>query len=135
VQRLGERRHAARPQKVLVVDDNAGLRQLWAAWLGLWNFRVLEATDGVEAVAAAERERPALVLMDLAMPRLDGFDATRQLKTNTATASIPVVALTAHTSSEDRRRASEAGCAAFLGKPVDPDLLLEEVRRLLHHFC
>jgi two-component system, cell cycle response regulator DivK len=132
---VSERRQRVRPQKVLVVDDNAGLRQLWCAWLSLWNFRVVEATDGREAVETAVRERPALVIMDLAMPRLDGFAATRQLKQHAATASIPVVALTAHTSSEDRRRASEAGCAAFLGKPCDPDRLLDEVRRLLGRFA
>ena len=132
---VSERRQRVRPQKVLVVDDNPGLRQLWCAWLSLWNFRVVEATDGREAVETAVRERPALVIMDLAMPRLDGFAATRQLKQHAATASIPVVALTAHTSSEDRRRASEAGCAAFLGKPCDPDRLLDEVRRLLGRFA
>jgi two-component system, cell cycle response regulator DivK len=126
-----ERRHEARPQKVLVVDDNPGLRQLWSVWLSLWNFLVVEAIDGMDAIDTARRERPALVLMDLAMPRLDGFAATRELKQHAATATIPVVALTAHTSTEDRRRACEAGCAGFLGKPCDPDLLLNEVRRLL----
>ena len=128
---LSERRQDARPQKVLVVDDNPGLRHLWSVWLSLWNFLVVEATDGVEAVATALRERPSLVLMDLAMPRLDGFAATRELKQHEQTAGIPVVALTAHTTTEDRRRASEAGCAGFLGKPCDPNLLLTEVRRLL----
>jgi two-component system, cell cycle response regulator DivK len=132
---VNERRQLARPQKVLVVDDNPGLRQLWSVWLSLWNFRVVEATDGREAIETAVRERPALVLMDLAMPRLDGFAATRQLKQHAVTAGIPVLALTAHTSIEDRRRASEAGCAAFLGKPCDPDLLLHEVRRLLGRFA
>ena len=126
-----ERRHEARPQKVLVVDDNPGLRQLWSVWLSLWNFLVVEATDGIDAIETALRERPALVLMDLAMPRLDGFAATRELKQHIATAGIPVVALTAHTSVDDRRRASEAGCSGFLGKPCDPELLLNEVRRLL----
>jgi two-component system, cell cycle response regulator DivK len=126
-----ERRQDARPQKVLVVDDNAGLRHLWSVWLSLWNFLVVEATDGVDAVNTALREQPSLVLMDLAMPRLDGFAATRELKQHAETAGIPVVALTAHTSSEDRRRACEAGCAGFLGKPCDPELLLTEVRRLL----
>jgi two-component system cell cycle response regulator DivK len=126
-----ERRQEARPQKVLVVDDNPGLRHLWSVWLSLWNFLVVEATDGVDAVNTALREQPSLVLMDLAMPRLDGFAATRELKQHAQTAGIPVVALTAHTTTEDRRRASEAGCAGFLGKPCDPDLLLTEVRRLL----
>jgi len=128
---MRERRHNARPQKVLVVDDNAGLRQLWSAWLSLWNFLVVEATDGIDAVNTALREQPSLVLMDLAMPRLDGFAATRELKQHAQTAGIPVVALTAHTTTEDRQRAREAGCAGFLGKPCDPDLLLTEVRRLL----
>ena len=126
-----ERRHEVRPQKVLVVDDNPGLRQLWSVWLSLWNFLVVEATDGLDAIDTALRERPALVLMDLAMPRLDGFAATRELTQHAATATIQVVALTAHTTKEDRRLASEAGCSGFLGKPCDPDLLLHEVRRLL----
>lgn len=126
-----ERRQDARPQKVLVVDDNPGLRQLWCAWLSLWNFLVVEAQDGIDAIDTALRERPALVLMDLAMPRLDGFAATRELKQHAVTATIPVVALTAHTTTEDQRRACEAGCSGFLGKPCDPELLLNEVRRLL----
>ena len=128
---LIERRHDLRPQKVLVVDDNPGLRQLWNVWLSLWNFLVVEAADGLDAIDTALREEPALVLMDLAMPRLDGFAATRELKHHASTATIPVVAVTAHTTTEDRRRASEAGCSGFLGKPCDPELLLNEVRRLL----
>ena len=128
---VSERRQDARPQKVLVVDDNPGLRHLWSVWLSLWNFLVVEATDGIDAVNTALREQPSLVLMDLAMPRLDGFAATRELKQHAQTAGIPVVALTAHTTTEDRQRAREAGCAGFLGKPCDPDLLLTEVRRLL----
>ena len=128
---LIERRHDLRPQKVLVVDDNPGLRQLWTVWLSLWNFLVVEAADGLDAIDTALREEPALVLMDLAMPRLDGFAATRELKHHASTAAIPVVAVTAHTTTEDRRRASEAGCSGFLGKPCDPELLLDEVRRLL----
>ena len=131
VEQFTERRQEVRPQKVLVVDDNPGLRQLWSVWLSLWNFLVVEAKDGIDAIDTALRERPALVLMDLAMPRLDGFAATRELKQHASTATIPVVVLTAHTTTEDRRRASEAGCAGFLGKPCDPDLLLTEVRRLL----
>jgi two-component system, cell cycle response regulator DivK len=131
VKGFADRRQEARPQKVLVVDDNPGLRHLWSVWLSLWNFLVVEAKDGVDAIDTALRERPSLVLMDLAMPRLDGFAATRELKQHAQTAGIPVVALTAHTTTEDRRRASEAGCAGFLGKPCDPELLLTEVRRLL----
>src|SRR5215218_994879 len=118
---VSERRQDARPQKVLVVDDNPGLRHLWSVWLSLWNFLVVEATDGIDAVNTALREQP----------RLDGFAATRELKQHAQTAGIPVVALTAHTTTEDRQRAREAGCAGFLGKPCDPDLLLTEVRRLL----
>src|SRR5829696_8350124 len=131
VEQFTERRQEVRPQKVLVVDDNPGLRQLWSVWLSLWNFLVVEAKDGIDAIDTALRERPALVLMDLAMPRLDGFAATRELKQHASTATIPVVVLTAHTTTEDRQRAREAGCAGFLGKPCDPDLLLTEVRRLL----
>ena len=128
---MTERRQRPRPQTLLVVDDNPSVRQLWSAWLGLWNFLVLEAHDGAEAVQMAREEHPALIVMDIAMPRLDGLAATRCLKSASETAEIPVVMLTAHATGDHRQRALDVGCEAFLTKPCDVDHLLNVIRVLL----
>jgi CheY-like chemotaxis protein len=128
---MNERRQRPRPQTVLVADDNSSVRQLWSVWLGLWNFLVLEAHDGAEAVQMARQEHPALIVMDIAMPRLDGLSATRCLKSASDTAEIPVVMLTAHATGDHRQRALDVGCEAFLTKPCDVDHLLRVIRVLL----
>jgi two-component system, cell cycle response regulator DivK len=128
---MTERRQRPRPQTVLVADDNPSVRQLWSAWLGLWNFLVLEAHDGAEAVQMARQEHPALIVMDIAMPRLDGLSATRCLKSASDTAEIPVVMLTAYSTGDHRQRALDVGCEAFLTKPCDVDHLLRVIRVLL----
>ena len=118
-----ERRSAFRPQRVLVVDDTADLRELWKLWLTGWGFAVEEARDGAEAVRKARSRPPDLILMDLAMPVLDGREAMRQLAADPATARVPVLAMTAQPSTD------EGGC--FLPKPADPEHLLEQIRATL----
>jgi len=126
-----ERRQNPRPQVLLVVDDNEPLRHLWSTWFSFWNFVVVEAHNGLEALRAARTVKPAAVVMDVAMPLMDGIDATRVLKGEQETADIPVVVVTAHASPRERLQAREAGCDSFVPKPCDPDTLLNEVRRVL----
>jgi two-component system cell cycle response regulator len=116
---------------VVVADDFEALRQLWQIWLSRWGFDVIEASTGAEALNLAARHRPAAVIMDLAMPVMDGLEATRRLKRDPRTTDVPVVMVTAHTSPEHRHAAEDAGCAAFLAKPADLDDLITELRRVL----
>jgi two-component system, cell cycle response regulator DivK len=117
--------------RILLVEDNEMNRDMLSRRLARRGFAVLLAEDGEEAIAAAGRERPDLILMDLSLPVLDGWEATRRLKAAEATAGIPVLALTAHAMSTDRDRALEAGCDDYDSKPVDMPRLLGKIERLL----
>ena len=114
--------------QVLVVDDNEDTRAMYAALLAGAGFAVRTAANGEEAIAAAE-DRPAAIVMDLAMPGLNGWEATRRLKTGTRTSDIPVIVLTAHDLDHYRDVAVAAGCDAFLSKPCAIDDLVAEIRR------
>lgn len=124
-----ERRVLPRPQRVLVVDDSADLREVWREWLTLWGFHVEEAENGLEAVLKAKAAPPALVLMDLTMPVLDGIGAAEQLKADPATAPVPILAISADLMSAAPETAIEAGCDVFLPKPIRAAHLLEEIRQ------
>jgi two-component system, cell cycle response regulator DivK len=129
--RVLERRLLRRPQRVLVVDDDADIRHIWDLWLTFWGFRVEEAANGSDALAKARTERPDLVLMDIWMPVLDGLTATQRLKEDARTSDVPVLALSADAYPPAPQKALQAGCAAFLQKPVDPDALLDAIRLAL----
>jgi len=116
---------------VLIVDDNVDAREMYAIYLEHAGFRALEAGDGQTALELARRDRPAVILMDATMPRMDGWEAARRLKTDVDTKSIPLIMLTAHAFDEHRKRAAEVGADAFLPKPVLPDALAVEIRRVL----
>ena len=116
---------------VLVVDDYQDAREMYAECLDASGFAVAQAESGDEAVAKALALQPALIVMDLALPGMDGWTATRAIKTDARTARIPVVALTGHARSDASSAAREAGCDAFLTKPCLPDAIVELVRRLL----
>lgn len=116
---------------VLVVDDSEDNRDVYAHYLQFSGFRVEMASDGVEAVEKASSLRPDVIVMDLAMPRLDGWEATRRIKASPATSRIPVIALTGNADSESKRRTQEAGCSGYLTKPCLPEVLVSEIRRLL----
>ena len=116
---------------VLLVDDYADTRDLYRLALEVRGFRVVEAVNGQQAVEMTRALRPAVVLMDLSMPVLDGWMATRLLKGAPDTAGIPVVALTAHAREIDRTRALDAGCDVFLSKPCLPSHLVDRINQVL----
>lgn len=116
---------------VLIAEDQSELRQLYVQHLYLSGFDVIEAENGVEAIARTTAQRPDVVLMDLSLPVMDGWEATRRLKGDVRTAHIPVVALTAHDGSGELQRATRAGCDWFVPKPCPPDALIAEIRRVL----
>jgi CheY-like chemotaxis protein len=94
-------------------------------------FALEVANDGAAGVEAARAGRPDLILMDMSLPKLDGWEATRRLKADRATAHIPVIALTAHAMQGDRERALACGCADYVSKPIDEDILFATIRRLV----
>ena len=122
---------SVRPPIVLIVEDEADLRQLYAHELMMSGFEVLQACNGADALETVNSRSPDVVLMDLSLPVLDGWEATRRLKADDRTAHIPVVALTAHDGSGELQRATRAGCDWFVPKPCPPHALIVEVRRIL----
>lgn len=116
---------------MLLVEDQSDLRRLYAEQLALSGFDVIEAEDGATALARSTDQTPDVVLMDLSLPGIDGWEATRRLKNDRRTAHIPVVALTAHDGAGELERATHAGCDWFVPKPCPPDALIVEVRRVL----
>jgi CheY-like chemotaxis protein len=116
---------------ILVVDDYQDAREMYAEYLQFSGFRVAEARNGNEAVERAFELQPDLILMDLSLPGMDGWEATRQLKSDERTRRIPVVALTGHALAGASEGAKKAGCDSFVTKPCLPDDLVVEVRRML----
>jgi CheY-like chemotaxis protein len=117
--------------RILYVEDNDDNVYMLSRRLRKQGFEVLVAGDGAAGVAVAKRELPDLVLMDLALPILDGWQATRQLKADPATRHIPVIALTAHAMAGDREEALAVGCDEFDTKPIDLPRLLAKIHALL----
>jgi len=116
---------------VLVVDDVAHGREIFAEYLEFRGFRVATAEDGMEAMEKAFELRPDVILMDLSLPKVDGWEATRRLKQDERTRAIPIIALTAHALASAHDRAKEVGCDAVVTKPCIPKDLEAEVRRQL----
>lgn len=117
--------------KLLIVEDNEVERELLSRRLRRKGFEVLTATDGQLGVQMASTERPNLILMDLSMPVLDGWEATRQIKASDETSHIPVIALTAHAMKGDRAKAIDAGCDDYDTKPINLVRLLSKIEMLL----
>jgi two-component system cell cycle response regulator DivK len=117
--------------KILLVEDNEMNRDMLSRRLKRRGYDVAIAADGITGVQMAHSEVPAVILMDMSLPDLDGWEATRRIKANPATARIPVVALTAHAMSDDREKALAAGCDDFDTKPVDLERLLGKIETLL----
>lgn len=116
--------------RILIVEDNPDNRTLINDILIALDYSVLEAINGEQGVTLAVQETPDLILMDLSLPQMDGWEATRQIKANPALQHIPVIALTAHAMVGDRERALEAGCNDYITKPID----LRELREKLTEY-
>jgi CheY-like chemotaxis protein len=117
--------------RVLLVEDNEMNRDMLSRRLQRRGFEVLIAADGEQGLAMAAAEQPDLVLMDMSLPVLDGWEATRRLKATPDTAGIPVIGLTAHAMATDREKCLEAGCDDYDTKPVELPRLLDKIERLL----
>ena len=116
---------------MLLVEDNEDNRTIYSTVLRHLGYQVIEAVDGLQAVALARSEHPDLNLMDISLPGMDGWEATRVLREDPSTRAIPIVALTAHALADDRKRAMEVGFDSYLAKPVEPNAVIAEVRRLI----
>ena len=117
--------------KVLLVEDNEMNRDMLSRRLIRRGFQVVFAMDGQEGIDLARSERPDVILMDMSLPIIDGWEASRRLKADDATRSVPVIGLTAHAMSGDREKAIEAGCDDYDTKPVELDRLIGKIERLL----
>ena len=117
-------------KKILVVEDVESSRDLVVQLLED-DYEVIEAVNGEEAVALAEKEHPDLILMDLSLPVMDGWEATRQIKSKKELQSVPIIALTAHAMKGDEEKAKAAGCNDYLSKPVDENDLFAKVAKYL----
>ena len=120
--------------KILLVEDNEMNRDMLSRRLEKRGYTVAMAVDGSAGVAMAKSEMPGLILMDMSLPVLDGWDATRQIKADPVTAGIPIIALTAHAMESDRQKALAAGCDDFDTKPVELNRLLLKIEELFKKF-
>lgn len=117
--------------KILLVEDNEMNRDMLSRRLSRKGHEVVMAVDGAEGVAKAQGEPPDLILMDMSLPVLDGWEATRQLKSDKTTQNIPIIALTAHAMSSDEQKAREAGCDDFDTKPIELERLMGKIQAQL----
>jgi two-component system, cell cycle response regulator DivK len=118
--------------KILIVEDNELNRDMLSRRLARSGYEVVLAVHGEEGIAMAESEGPDLILMDLSLPVLDGWEATRRIKSKRDTASIPVIGLSAHAMADDEDRARKVGCDDFDTKPIEMPRLLGKIEALLH---
>ncbi len=120
------------PRTILVVDDFDDTRLLLRTWLERKGFRVVEAEDGIEAIALAQSETPDLIIMDMEMPQLDGLNATRRIREVEGLDSVPIVAVSAYGADQFREQALAAGCDEYVSTPFEPDSLEGIIRSLVH---
>ena len=118
-------------KRILVVEDQEDNMQILRDMLTNADYEIIEAENGEEALAAVATQRPDLILMDIQLPIMDGYEATRRLKADPALKAIPIIAVTSHTMSGGEEKARAAGCDDFIGKPYSPRLLLAKVRQYL----
>ncbi len=117
--------------RVLVIEDNEQNMYLITFMLERAGHRVVQAQDGLEGIALAESENPALILLDIQLPEMDGYAVAGELKRNPSTAHVPIVAVTSYAMVGDRERALDAGCSGYIEKPIDPDTFVGEVEGFL----
>jgi CheY-like chemotaxis protein len=116
---------------VLLVEDNEDNRIVYSTILQHFGYVVMEALNGEEGIAKARAEHPDLILMDISIPVIDGWEATQVLKRDPETRSIPIIALTAHALASDREKAMEVGCDSYLAKPCEPKAVVSEVEKFI----
>ncbi len=119
------------PKKILVVEDTEDNRQILRDLLGMAGYDMVEAHDGAQGVAMAAEHKPDLILMDIQMPVMDGYEATRRIKANPELKAIPIVAVTSYALSGDEQKTRDAGCDAYIAKPYSPRQMLAKVREIL----
>jgi CheY-like chemotaxis protein len=124
-------RMTANGKTVLLVEDNEDNRIVYSTILRHFGYSVTEALNGEEGIAKARSEKPDLILMDISIPVIDGWEATQVLKHDPQTRQIPIIALTAHALASDREKAMEVGCDGYLAKPCEPRAVVAEVQRFL----
>jgi len=116
---------------VLLVEDNEDNRIVYSTILQHFGYVVMEALNGAEGISKARAERPDLILMDISIPVIDGWEATQVLKRDPETRAIPIIALTAHALASDREKAMEVGCDSYLAKPCEPKAVVSEVEKFI----
>ena len=118
-------------KKILIVDDNEKNRYLISFILEKNGIGVVTANDGFEGVEAARKQRVDLVIMDIKMPKMDGYEATREIRKLEDYQSVPIIALTSYAMAEDKKKALEAGCDGYIAKPINPETFMDEIRKYL----
>ena len=118
-------------KRILVIEDTEDNRQIIRDLMTSVGYELIEAVDGVEGVAAAEREKPDLILMDIQLPGIDGYEATRRIRAIPDLAKVPIIAVTSYALSGDEAKTREAGCDGYVAKPFSPRQLLAKVREFL----
>ena len=118
-------------KRILVIEDTEDNRQIIRDLMASAGYEMIEAVDGLEGVAAAERENPDLILMDIQLPGIDGYEATRRIRAISNLAKVPIIAVTSYALSGDEAKTREAGCDGYVAKPFSPRQLLAKVREFL----
>ena len=118
-------------KRILVIEDTEDNRQIIRDLLSSVGYELIEATDGVSGVALAQKERPDLILMDIQLPEIDGYEATRRIRAIPELAKVPIIAVTSYALSGDEAKTREAGCDGYVAKPFSPRQLLAKVREFL----
>ncbi len=118
-------------KKILVVDDEEKNRYLISFILEKNGFEVVTATDGLDGVEAAKRQQVDLIIMDIKMPKMDGYESTRRIKKLEGYQSVPIIALTSYAMAGDKKKALDAGCDGYIAKPINPETFIEEIRKYL----
>jgi two-component system, cell cycle response regulator DivK len=118
-------------KRIMVVEDHEDNRQILRDLLGSAGYAMIEVHDGETALSTAASQRPDLVLMDIQLPGIDGYEVTRRIKADPALRNIPVIAVTSHALSDDQEKARRAGCDAYVTKPYSPRALLAKIREFL----
>ena len=118
-------------KKILVVDDDKKNRYLVSFLLEKEGFEVFIATNGLEGIEAAKKQQVDLILMDIKMPKIDGYEATRRIRRLKKYKSIPIIALTSYAMMEDKEKAMKAGCTGYMSKPITPETFTKEIKKFL----